>query len=395
MTRIDKWGEPDPSRITVLFFSCNFVIGGAQRQVVDLVTHMDRDRFRPLVACFGPSGPFAEEVQAAGIPFACWEIQPSYNLGALGVVWRMVQLLRREKVHIFQTYEFPTKVLGWTAGRLARTPVITCAEHGTGEPKDTPAKTRLLRGLSRFCDRFIYVADAQRRFYRDQRGFRLDGRTQVIYNGINHLRFDPDGVEPVKREALGIPADAPIVGITAVLREEKAHEVLLRALPVIDRHVEGTHILIVGDGPERPKIERLAAELGIQERVVITGFRQDVERLLPLFNVMALCSDPVAETCPLSVLEAMSMGKPIVATRVSGLPELVVEGETGHLVDIRDHEALGDRIGRLLADPVRAERYGQAGRQRVLDGFTIPHMVDNHERYYRKILQEVAGIVIN
>jgi glycosyltransferase involved in cell wall biosynthesis len=394
MNRIDAWHDPDPGRVTVLFFSCNFVIGGMQRQVVDLVTHMNRDRFRPLVACFGPSGPFAEELEDVGIPFACWDIQPTYDLGSIRVIGRMVQLLRQERVHIFQTYEFPTKVLGWTAGRLARTPVITCAEHGTGEPKDQLAKTRLLRGMSRFCDRFIYVADAQRRFYRDQRGFRLEGRTKVIYNGINHRRFDPDAVKPVSADEFGIPVDVPIVGITAVLREEKAHDVLLRALPIIDRHVQGTHILIVGDGPERPKIEKLAVEMGIRDRVVITGFRQDVERLLPLFDVMALCSDPVAETCPLSVLEAMSMGKPIVATRVSGLPELVVEGETGHLVDIRDHAALGERIGRLLADPERARSYGRAGRRRLLDGFTIPHMVANHEEYYTQILRDVAGLEI-
>lgn len=394
MTHHDQWGNPDPDRLTVLFFSCNFVIGGAQRQTTDLVTNMDRERFRPLVACFGPSGPFAEELQDAGIPFACWDVEPGYGLSAARVMARMVNLLRREGVHILQTYEFPTKVLGWTAGRLARTPVITCAEHGTGEPKDSERKTRLLRAMSGMCDRFIYVAAAQQRFYREQRGFQLEGRTEVIYNGINHHRFDPEQVQPQSRAELGIPDDAPIVGITAVLREEKAHEVLLRALPVIDEQIPGAFALIVGDGPERAKIETLASELGVAERVVITGFRRDVERLLPLFDVMALCSDPVAETCPLSVLEAMCMGKPVVATRVSGLPELVVEGETGHLVDVRDHRALGERIGRLLAEPERAQRLGAAGRERALGGFTIPHMVAHHERYYRQILQDVAGLIV-
>ncbi len=375
----------------MLFFPCNFVIGGMQRQLADLVTHIDRDRFRPLVACFGPSGPFAAELEEAGIPFDCWDEEPCYDLGALRMTARMVRLLRRERVQIFQTYEFPTKVLGWIAGTAARSPVITCAEHGTGEPKDTQRKTWLLRKLSPLCDSFIYVADAQRRFYRDQRGFRLGGRTEVIYNGINHRRFDPGAVQPLTRAELGIPERAPVVGITAVLREEKAHEVLLRALPVIEQQAPGTHALIVGDGPERPAIEALARQLGVAERVVITGFRGDVERILPLFDVMTLCSDPVAETCPLSVLEAMCMGKPVVATAVSGLPELVVEGETGHLVGIRDHEALGARIGELLADPERARALGAAGRMRALARFTIPHMVAHHERHYEKLVREALG----
>ncbi len=391
MARIDRWGEPDPNRITLLFFSCNYVIGGMQRQLTDLVTHIDRDRYRPLVACFGPSGPFADELEEAGIPFDCWDVAPSYDLTAPRMLARLVRLIRRERVQIFQTYEFPTKVLGWIAGRIARVPVITCAEHGTGEPKDSPRKTWLLRKLSPLCDHFIYVADAQRRFYRDKRGFRLDGRTEVIYNGINHHRFDPTTVAPIPRTELGIDEGAPIVGITAVLREEKAHEVLLRAMPVIESHAPGARALIVGDGPERAKIESLARELGVEDRIVITGFRNDVERILPLFDVMTLCSDPVAETCPLSVLEAMCMGKPIVATSVSGLPELVVEGETGHLVGIRDHEALGDRIGRLLADRECARTMGEAGRERALAGFTIPHMVAHHEEYYERILEAIAS----
>ena len=394
MTRRDEWGKPDPNRTTILFFSCNFVIGGMQRQLVDLVTHMDRSRFRLLVACFGPDGPFSKELEQAGIPYRCYDVEPNYGPSALTMLIEMVRLLRRERVDIFQTYEFPTKVLGWIAGKIARTPLVTTAEHGTGEPKDSHRKTQLLRALSGLCDRFIYVADAQRRFYRDQRGFRLDGRTEVIYNGIDTTRFDPARVVGVDRRELGIPDDTPIAGITAVFREEKAHEVLLRALPLVEARVPGIHALLVGDGPERGRIESVIEELGIADQVVITGFREDVERYIAAFDVMVLCSDPVAETCPLSVLEAMCMGKPVVATSVSGLPELVMEGETGHLVGIRDHEALADRIAGLLEDAERRRRLGDAGRHRVLDGFSIPHMVEHHERFYAQALKDVCGLEI-
>lgn len=388
----DEWGKPASDRANILFLSCNFVIGGMQRQLVDLVTHMDRSRFRPLVACFGPDGPFSEELREAGIPFQCWDVRPYYGASALKALVRIYRLLRQERIDLFQTYEFPTKVLGWTAGWAARTPVVTCAEHGTSEPTDSRRKTQLLRRLSGACDRFIYVADAQRRFYRDQRGFRLEGRTEVIYNGINTKRFDPERVTPCSKSDFGLPEDARVLGITAVLREEKAHEVLLRALPILRDRGQNAYALIVGDGPERAKVEGLAKQLGVMDRVVITGFREDVERLIPLFDVMVLCSDPVAETCPLSVLEAMCMGKPVVATRVSGLPELVLEGETGHLVGIRDHAALADRVAGLLEEPERAAAFGRAGRRRVLEGFSISHMVEHHEQFYSRLLSEEGGL---
>ena len=384
---VDRWGCPDPSRVTILFLPCNMRIGGAERQLVDLATGLDRTRYRPLVTCFRETGPFFDELIAAGIPARFLNMRPYYDLRGLKAVLTIAAILRRERVDILQTYEFNTKMIGWAAAFLARTPVVVSAEHATGEIGDTPAKNRLLRVAQRLCDRFIYVADAQRRFYENQRGL-APHRSRVIYNGIDPRRFDPRQVTPLPRAELGLPEDARIVGITAVLRPEKAHEVLLEAIAIVARRVPDVHLLLLGDGPERPRLSELATRLGIAERVHFTGYRTDVARVVSLFDLCVLCSDPVVETFPLSLLEAMCLGKPVVATAVSGVPEIVEEGRTGHLVAPRDATALADRIAALLTDPERRARYGAAGRQRILENFTTAIMCRNYDEFYTRLAED-------
>ncbi len=382
----DRWGRPDPDRITILFLPCNLRIGGAERQLVDLAKGLDRARFRPLVCCFREVGPFYDELLQAAIPARFLNMRPHYDLRGLRAIWTVARILRRERVDIIQTYEFNTKLIGWLAARLARTPLIVSAEHATGEVGDTATKNRMLALLQRLCHRFIYVADAQRRFYETERGLHPH-RSQVIYNGIDPERFDPGRADALPREEWGIPPRAPLVGITAVLRPEKAHELLLDAAPGILERVPAAHFLIVGDGPERARLEARSAELGLEGRVHFTGFRTDVERIVPLFDVAVLCSDPVVETFPLSLLEAMCCAKAVVATAVSGVPEIVEEGITGHLVPVRDAAALGERIASLLADPERARGYGAAGRARVLEHFTTAAMVERYDELYRGDLE--------
>jgi N-acetylglucosaminyldiphosphoundecaprenol N-acetyl-beta-D-mannosaminyltransferase len=380
----DAWGRPDSSRTTILFLPCNMRIGGAERQLADLAKGLDRTRYRPLVTCFRETGPFFDELVDAGIPARFLDMRPYYDLRGVKAALLIASILRRERVDILQTYEFNTKLIGWVAGFLARTPVVVSSEHATGEMGDTPAKNRLLCVAQVLCDRFIYVADAQRRFYEEQRGLAAH-RSHVIYNGIDPERFNPETVEPLPCAEFDVPEDAQIVGITAVLRPEKAHEVLLRATAAIADRFPSLHLLLLGDGPERPHLSDLAERLGISERVHFTGYRTDVARVVSLFDVTVLCSDPVVETFPLSLLEAMCLGKPVVATAVSGVPEIVVEGETGYLVASRDHLALAERIAALLSDPERRARFGAAGRRRILENFTTSIMCRNYDDFYHTL----------
>ena len=378
---IDRWGSPDPDRITVLFLPTNLRIGGAERQLVDLAKGLDPRRFRPLVCCFREIGPFFEELLEAGIPVRFFDYRPYYDLRGLRAIFQVARILQRERVHVLQTYEFNTKVVGWLAAVLARTPVVVGAEHACGEVGDTPAKNRFMRLFQRLCDRFVYVAHGQRRFYEEERGLDPD-RSVVLYNGIDLDRFRESSQGPVDLLEFGIPADAPIVGITAVLRQEKAHEVLFEAAPAIRARVPGVHFLVVGDGPRREFLEERIQALGLVDCVHFTGYRTDVERIVPVFDVAVLCSDPVVEAFPLSLLEAAAFGKPVVATDVGGVAEIVGEGVTGHLVPVRDPEALGRAVSDLLLDPARARAYGEAGRARIHARFGKRDMIAHYARFY-------------
>jgi glycosyltransferase involved in cell wall biosynthesis len=157
----------------------------------------------------------------------------------------------------------------------------------------------------------------------------------------------------------------------------------LRAFAAARSAVKRAALVLVGDGPERPGLEAIAAELGVADAVRFAGARSDVPRLLRLFDVFALSSQ--TEGISVALLEAMAAGLPAVATAVGGNPEVVVEGETGRLVPAGDPARLGEALASLLADPDRRQAWGQAGRARVMEKFTLDRMVRDYEAIYESL----------
>jgi glycosyltransferase involved in cell wall biosynthesis len=214
-------------------------------------------------------------------------------------------------------------------------------------------------------------------------------------------RFIPNGIQaPVAtrtpgemRQELGIPAGAPVVGMVAVLRPQKAYDVLVRAAAILKREVPGVRVLIVG-GEENPRaelrksLESLAAELGLGETLVFTGGRKDAFDVVGTFDVAALSSD--FEGAPISILEYMEAGKPVVATRVGGVPDQIADGQTGILVEPQDPEALATALAGLLTDRDRAEAMGRAGRERRRAEFSIEATTRRVEELYDELYAAAA-----
>ena len=185
--------------------------------------------------------------------------------------------------------------------------------------------------------------------------------------------------------SLGIADGDRVVGILAVLRPEKDHATFLRAgRRVIDRMPEA-RLLVVGDGPCREDSERLAAELGLGDRVIFAGMRSDIVDVLSVVDVMVLSSFTI-ECFPFSILEAMSAGVPAVCTAVGGLPELIEDGVTGHLVAPRDPAGLAEGVLRVLEPPGRAAEMGAAARRRLEERFTLQRCVDETDRTLTSIV---------
>jgi glycosyltransferase involved in cell wall biosynthesis len=222
----------------------------------------------------------------------------------------------------------------------------------------------------RACSRVIAVSRAIAHVLEE--GGLNAGRIRVVYEGVPDRAPRPGGREALA--ALGIAPDCAVVGNVAALTGHKDHAVLLDAAARVLQRREDVRFVIVGDGELRPSLEERARSLGLAERCVFAGFRDDVDRLLPAFTVFCLSSKQ--EGLGTSVLDAMAFGRPVVATAAGGIPEAVEDGVTGRVVPPGDPDALADALLAVLDDKAARERMGADGRRRFEERFTADIMVE-------------------
>jgi glycosyltransferase involved in cell wall biosynthesis len=350
--------------------------GGAQTYVATLVRALV-GRYDVTVAAHGP-GPLREAVAEAGAEFV-----PLRHVRRPISIWRdllglfeLVVLVRRVHPHIVHANSSKAGVLGRIAAWLARAPIRIFTVHGWAFTATVVPGFR--SALFRWAERLVRpLTTATVCVSEDERTAGIAARTcdeattVVIRNGIDAA------ARPARQET-----HPPRIVAVGRLQAPKDPLSLVRALAKLrGRHF---HALIVGDGPDRPAVEAELRRLELTEAVDLTGEREDVAEILAASAVFVLSSR--SEAFPMSVLEAMAAGLPVVATRVGGLPELVVEGETGLLVPAGDPEELAAAIARLLDDPDLRERFGSAGRARVETHFGLEPFLDAHLELYRSQL---------
>jgi L-malate glycosyltransferase len=381
-----------PPRIKLLAFTTVFAIGGTERHLMNVMEGLDHSRFELEFGCLRRWGQFLPQVEARGVPITEYPVRHVYGARALAQQVRFARHLGRRGVQIVHTYGFYANVFGILAARLARTPVVIASIRDTGYSL-TGRQQRVQRLACRFAHHVLVNAQAVRRWLVDG-GY--DGRRiSVIRNGLDVARFTSAGGDASLRRELALPPDAPIVAMVSRLNPLKGVEDFLAAAARVADRFEQARFLIIGDNGTtdgrdyRRELERHVARLGLQGRVVFTGFRLDVPRLLA---EVAVCVHPsLSEGLPNAVLESMAAGVPVVATRVGGSPELVRDGVTGFLVPPQDPAALAKAIDELLSEPDRARRLGQAGRRRVAEHFSLERMVKDTERLYESLLTRAEG----
>jgi glycosyltransferase involved in cell wall biosynthesis len=363
--------------LRVLFLTTSMPVGGAETLLMNLVRGMDRRRFTPEIVCLKELGPLGEKL-ACEMRVHSHLLSGKYDLRILPRLWRIMRIPRADAVI---TVGAGDKMFwGRLAARLAGVPVIASALHSTGWPDGVGRLNRMLTPLT---DAFIAVADAHGRHLAEIEGFPED-KVRVIYNGIDAERFAPRDATAV-RQSLGIPVDAPVVGILAALRPEKNHELFLNGAQRILATLPAARFLVVGDGPKRAEMESLAAELQIASAVHFVGSRSDVPELLAACDLVALTSHN--EAAPVSILEALSTGVPVVASNVGSVSETVIEDQTGHLFPAGDVDAYVAAAIELLGDPETRRRMGAAGRNLVVQRWSLAAMVRGYERMIEEIHQ--------
>jgi len=272
------------------------------------------------------------------------------------------------------------------AWRLAATgrrrPFVVSTVHSSRVRSDEDRD--LIRRLTPRMDHLIAVSKAIVHKIEDEG--RVGAPVSLIYNGVDLERYAAHDSCCMLHVEFDIPTAAPIVGVVARLEPEKGHPTLLEAWPEVLATVPDAHLLVVGEGSRREALEAQAAELGLHDRVVFTGRRDDVPAVTSALDVAVLPS--YREAQGLSILEAMALSRPVVASAVGGIPEMIEDGRTGLLVPPRDAPALAAAITRLLTDHPLADTLGRAGHDLAYDQFCVEQMVRSVETIYDEAVDQ-------
>ena len=373
----------DNRPLRIMFVITSMPVGGAETLLVNMVRRMDRNRVEPLIGCMKEKGVLGE-VLANEIPVFDHLINHKFDIG---VVSRLAKLFQTEQVDAVITIGAGDKMFwGRLAARRAKVPVILSALHSTGWPDGVGRLNRMLTGIT---DGFIAVAKDHARYQVEQERFPVD-KVFMIPNGIDTDRFQFCQADRDRwRKECEIPASSPVVGIVAALRSEKNHAQFIDAAAKVLQERADAHFVIAGEGPERELIESKVTEHQIHKNVHLLGSIDDIPGVLSMIDIFALTSHN--EASPVSILEAMSCERPVVAPNVGSIHESVLEGKTGYLVDAGDTDATADRWLRLMNDSEMCEQFGSAARQHVVANGSLASMTDGYMDLVEKIYFQKRG----
>jgi len=363
-------------------------VGGLETLLVDCINRMPAERFRHAVVCLTRYTAFAQRITQPGVELYALHKPPGLGLGTHVKAWKLLRRLRPAIVH---TYNLSAAEYAFTAA-MAGVPVRIHAEHGrdAADPQGlNPKHNFLRRRLSPFIDRFIPVSEDLHRWLGATVGI-APAKTLFIKNGVDTERFVPGagtaGIGPWS-------ADDFVIGTVARVQDIKNHRGLVEAFILLraqlPEHAQRLKLSIVGDGPLLAQVREQVAAAGITDAVWLPGARADIAEVLQTFTVFVLPS--FAEGTPVSMLEAMASSLPVVASKVGGIPEVVVEGEHGMLVPPGDVTALAGALARYVQAPELARRHGMAARERIERGFSMHAMLAAYAALYDSLLQHKRG----
>ncbi len=339
-----------------------------------------------------------DEIEALGIPVLEYGVSSFREIRAIASQFLLARDIRRLGIQIVHTYGFSANVFAIPAAKLAGASIIaSIRDMGIYL---SPSQRIAQRWICRFADHILVNARAIKEWLVSD-GY--DGeRITVIPNGVDLSRFTRPARTGQFHSQLGLTLDTPLVGVVGRVSRLKGLEDFLAAAAIVARRFPSARFLVIGepsftargrtivvDGTYEAELTRLAAQLGLQERVIFTGFRRDVEQILPEFAVSVLPS--LSEGLSNTLLESMAAGVPVVATQVGGTGEVVQDGENGVLVPPADPVSLANAICRLLDAPAFASELGQAAHRRIFERYSLRLLVENTSRIYESVLARAAA----
>ncbi|MCG3133155.1 MAG: N-acetyl-alpha-D-glucosaminyl L-malate synthase [Planctomycetes bacterium] len=369
-----------PIRVLQLIGGC--AVGGLEKVALNLVTRLSGDHEFRVVAFDETDGPMAARFAAAGAPVTLLRRRRGVDLL---YPFRLARFIRREKIDVVHAHNRTAFFYGGLAAALAGGKPLVFTAHDRTFPQ-VPSKP-VQRFLGRRTRYAVAVSELGRRDLLSVDGFEPE-RVVIVRNGVDAEELRGRPLRDEARRALGLPEDAEVVGTIARLHPEKNLAMLVRAFAAVLRERPRALLVIAGDGPDRAALDDAARAAGLGPRAVFLGRRDDVGRVLAAMDVFVLTSD--REGLPLAVLEAMGAERPVVATDVGAVGEVVRDGENGWLVPAGDERAVAAALSRTLSDPRRAEAMGRRGGEIFRSAYTLERMASGYGRVYKEAMEGVV-----
>lgn len=376
-------------KINVAYLVYSLAPGGLENVVVSLANKLDLECFNPIICCFKPNGILKERVKS-GI-----EVIEINKRGGqdFGLPLRLKKIFEDREIHVVHTHNWGTCCEGILGAKLASVPVIIHQEHGTFIELVGSKKRRLLgqRIALSYVDQVIAISEDLKK--KMVKALKISPqKIKVIINGVDIQKFSPS-IErrQEKRAELGIGNNELIIGMVGRLEPVKNHKMFLSAMPELLKRFPTIRAILVGDGILKAELISIATELGIKDKILFLGVRNDIAELLSAMDLFVLPS--LTEGICIAILEAMACELPVVVTAVGGNPEIVFHEKTGLLVSTKDVEGLVSAIETMLADKEKRKEYGKKAREMVEERFSLQRMVNEQESLYKFLLQKKKVII--
>lgn len=366
--------------IPVLLMTRELGIGGCERDLAKLALGIDRARFEPHVACFVSGGFRSQELERAGLPILDLAISSFRSWSFAAGLRRMSRYITGRRIQILHALDVPANLLGSAVALVRRVPVLITSQLGARDLYDRRTH-RMLRWTDRVSDLVVVNSEFQRQQLIAQEGVSAD-RIAVCYNGVDRNDFHPP-VDPSGRRNVLPPSlrqASLILGTVAALRPEKDLATLLEAFSRVQTLREGMRLVVVGDGPMIEPWKSLATRLRIAQLCHFEPATANVADWIRAMDIFVLCS--ISESFSNSLLEAMACGCCPVASRVGGLPEMIIEEENGLLVQAGAPADLAAKLERVIRDDALRAALGARAAQHAHGKFSVEAFVRNMEEIY-------------
>lgn len=374
--------------ISILFITDLFeIMGGAERNITQLIRGLDRKKFTPILCCLR-SGELADSLMNRGDRVIKLDIKRIYTPKALGKMILLAKLVKEEDVRLIITYHESSDFFGFALSKISKVPIIS-SKRDLGY-KLNARHLYMYKMIGKYFNAAIVVSNAVKNEVIRRDKLPVD-RILTIYNGVDATRYQvKSDVEKIKSD-LGITAGVPVVGIIAGLRRIKGIKYFIEAIAVVKREKVDAQFIIIGNDPgeagcSRSELEAYANELGVFSHVKFLGKRADIPEMLSIIDISVICS--LSEGFSNTILESMAAGKPVVATDVGGNPESVIDGKNGFLIPPADSVALAKALIRLLEDEVLSDRMGKYALNRVKNKFSLEKMISENEDLYESVIRK-------